>query len=181
MLACSCVREALSSPLSSKLECVFWASILWGLAWLAWLMSTSYRSWLEEILACVESCSVPVLALHCTLGIENLACFVGGNVSLLFLLCLTDMCRVILSVAAWSRVAVIIDGENTYTGFFIFSSGNWWGEKPGHSAKLLCFRDFGMDSLYSCYIPAAVVLSRKHAGIIYCAEKLVNSCRSKLG
>ena len=44
----------------------------------------------------MESCSVPVLALHCTLGIENL---VGGNVSLLFLLCLTDMCRVILSVA----------------------------------------------------------------------------------
>ena len=47
----------------------------------------------------MESFSVPVLALHCTLGFENLACFVGGNVSLLFLLCLTDMCRVILSVA----------------------------------------------------------------------------------
>ena len=47
----------------------------------------------------MESCSVSVLALHCTLSVENLACFVGGNVSLLFLLCLTYMCRVILSVA----------------------------------------------------------------------------------
>ena len=173
MLACSCVREALSSPLSSKLESKHLMRI--GLVGMTYVNIVSQLTRRDSCLCGVlfSPSSSPSLHFGYWKSCRR-KCFTAislvsyGHVQSDFKCC-------------WSRVAVIIDGENTYTGFFIFSSGNWWGEKPGHSAKLLCFRDFGMDSLYSCYIPAAVVLSRKHAGIIYCTEKLVNSCRSKLG